>query len=175
MRLLFAEFRAIAKSALSYAPFVAANSILQDATTKQSLLDRLDALKDDYLIALEHDDVMATGGIVGTRIALDHLNREIDLAAGVIADERAIFNALPLASQLLPPLEIQGWVLSPDSTALGSEVEVHYRYISSDPWHKLSPVDDVRVIAGIQFSLVLPLALGASKIVKRVLILAKQV
>jgi hypothetical protein len=176
MRILFDEFKGILKQAVGYSGFVGANTILADATTKQSLLDRIDALRSAFTMTLEHDDVMATGGIIGTLISVDHLNREIDFAVGALGTEdRAIFNLQPVTGQFLPPLEIQGWLVSPDSTILPSDIEIHYRFLSSDPWHKLLQQDDVRAYSGIQLSVFLPLALMAPKVLKKLIILANQV
>lgn len=171
MRILFDDFKSILKQAVGFKPFLAANSVVADATTQATLQARVDALQDDVVVSLDHDDVMVDG-IVGTRFSVNHLAREVDVASGALGiEERVIFNACAA----LPPLQISGWILSPDSTLLDTAVEVHYRVASLDPWHRLDPVDDFRVPGGtIQFSCFLPTMLGAPAHLKRLLILAKQ-
>jgi hypothetical protein len=171
----------ILRDAVADPDFVRKNSLMQDTPVTPSTLladvkARVDALRPEFLLTLCADDVLATGGIVGTRFSLDALNRKIDVAAGAIgAEERVIFNAFPLTGQTFPPLEIQGWLFSSDTTATAAEIDVHYRFTATGAWHKLLQQDDVRTGAGVQFSLSLSSALGAPKTIKRLHILAKQI
>ncbi len=177
MRILFDTYKAIVRAAVNYTPFVNANVILSDATTKQDLLDRIDAQRADFILPLDYSDVMASGGIVGTLFSLDTVNREIDVAAGALSvpEDRVIFNSLPLVGGFLSPFEAQTWLLGSGSTILSSAIQVHYRFGSTDDWHNLLQTDRLVVSGNVQFSLFLPTLLGTPKIVDRVFILGRQI
>lgn len=178
MQTTWGMFLNIIRDAVVDPDFVRKNTLLQDSAAIPSTLAadvkaRVDALRPAYPFWLGPADVATGAGNVEGMVTVDALNREIDVAAGDPAPNSsfAIF-----ASLSPPPLEIQGWLLSSDSTILPSELEVHYRFTAADSWKKLLQIDDVRVGPGqtIQFRIFVPTPLGAPKILKRLLIIAEQ-
>ncbi len=178
MQTTWGMFLNIIRDAVVDPDFVRKNTLLQDTPTIPSTLAadvkaRIDALRPGYSFWLGPADVAAGAGNIEGMVTVDALNREIDVAAGDPAPNSS-FAIFTLMSP--PPLEIQGWLLSSDSTILASELEVHYRYTAADSWKKLLQIDDVRVGAGqtVQFRIFIPTPLGAPKTLKRLLIIAEQ-
>jgi len=176
LKTTFALMLQVLTDAVNDESFVAKNSILRDNVTKTELLARVAALRPVYDLELTHLDVTAAN-IIGTVITLDNVNRELDFSTDALgAEERAIFNGLPAAAT--PPLRVKGWLLSSDSTLLPADIEVHYRIPDlnpADPWKKLLQVDDVQLLAGAQFSVVVPVQLGQARVLKKLHILAEQI
>jgi hypothetical protein len=171
VRTTFESYKAILSQAVAYPPFVNANVILADATTRQDVLDRIAAQGPDVVLRYGFSDVMASGGIVGTKFSVDDLDRRIAVASGSLgAEERAIFNASTPA-----PFEAYAWFFKTDSTATAADVEVHVRPSSLSPWRRLSTVDAFVLTGEVQFSLSLPSALGSALYVTELYVLGRQI
>ncbi len=170
----FAIIKQLALDAVGHAPFVGANYILSDGVTKEAVLARIAALRPGYPL---EETVARLSSITGEVIEASDVDRQLVIPTDPPTGEnRIIFASWPALTT--PPLRIKGWLLSPDSTILPEEMEVHYRtpgLTPASPWKKLSQQDGVCLEAGVQFSILLPAPPLSERVLRTLHILADQI